>query len=239
MEKRITDNGAGWSVLEAGLILVVMLASAFITPFLQGDWLHQAGRLLSPQNPILGEVFLNALCKGALFIGLVGVVVIRKYRLSWCDIGLKKDEEKRWLKVGIGQGVLIFLVVTFLGMIMMIFFPVNIQPQPIAEVLGTARDVRSMVLAIGVASVIAPLSEEIYFRGVLYPALAKLIGRNLALLAASALFGLLHFDLIRFIPITLGGVWLTYLYEKTGSLYTSILAHATWNTIMTLLLFIS
>jgi hypothetical protein len=63
------------------------------------------------------------------------------------------------------------------------------------------------------------------------------LGRIPALLIASSFFGLVHFDLIRFIPITLGGIWLTLLYEQTGSLYTSITAHAVWNTLMVLLIF--
>ncbi|MFZ5640982.1 MAG: type II CAAX prenyl endopeptidase Rce1 family protein [Bacillota bacterium] len=36
-------------------------------------------------------------------------------------------------------------------------------------------------------------------------------------------------------PITIGGAMLAYLYHKTGSLVTSVIAHSTWNGITILL----
>jgi hypothetical protein len=40
------------------------------------------------------------------------------------------------------------------------------------------------------------------------------------------------------IPLAFGGIWLNWLYEKSGSIYTSIIAHSVWNGIMTILIFL-
>lgn len=56
-------------------------------------------------------------------------------------------------------------------------------------------------------------------------------------MGSGAIFALLHLDLWRFLPLALGGIGLAYLYDRTGNILASIIAHATWNTIMILLLY--
>jgi membrane protease YdiL (CAAX protease family) len=46
------------------------------------------------------------------------------------------------------------------------------------------------------------------------------------------IFAALHFDLLRFLPLFIAAVGLTFLFEKTGSLWPGIVAHGVWNLIM-------
>lgn len=46
----------------------------------------------------------------------------------------------------------------------------------------------------------------------------------------------MHRDLFRLIPIAVGGIGLAYIFERTKSLWASIFAHSTWNTVMLLLM---
>jgi membrane protease YdiL (CAAX protease family) len=48
----------------------------------------------------------------------------------------------------------------------------------------------------------------------------------------------MHFDFIRFLPLAVGGLVLTWLYEKTKSLWSVIIAHGVWNILMTVLMWL-
>jgi membrane protease YdiL (CAAX protease family) len=45
-------------------------------------------------------------------------------------------------------------------------------------------------------------------------------------------FSIMHFDIYRLLPIAAGGAGLAYLYERTGNIWTNIIAHAVWNGVM-------
>ena len=85
---------------------------------------------------------------------------------------------------------------------------------------------------------IGPIIEELFFRGFLYPALRKKIGTFLSILLSSALFSLLHMTFVGFLPIFFLGILLAYIYEKSGSLLSSITIHIIHNSCITLFLFI-
>lgn len=239
VETKDVNDSPVWSIKDAVLVIAGVFAARLVVPFSKMDWLKDISLVVSPESPQLGAVFISALFQAALILAPIFYFIKFKYDLSWSEVGLKRSAIRDWFWVGMKQGLALFVFIIVTGILITALYPVHIKPQPIAEVLGTAREWRGIMLSFLVASVVAPVSEEIYFRGFFYPALRKIIGRVPALLLAASFFGLLHFDLLRFIPITLSGIWLTMLYEKTGSLYTSIIAHSTWNTLMTILIILA
>lgn len=88
-----------------------------------------------------------------------------------------------------------------------------------------------------VAVVFAPLVEETFFRGILYPAIKQLGFPRLALWSTAALFALVHFNVPTFLPLLVLALLLTYLYEYTDNLLASIAAHCTFNTLNFALLY--
>jgi membrane protease YdiL (CAAX protease family) len=239
VEKRIEQNNPRWSIWEALLVFGLVLCIKVVVPFQQMSWFNQVSELISPHNVLLGRVFWSSIFTAALFFLLIGLIIKLKYRLSWSEVGLRTGRRKGWLTMGIGQGVLLFLLVTIVGAVISSFFPYKVEAQPIAEVFNTARSGWERILSFLIAAVAAPLSEELYFRGFLYPAVGKLTGKIPAVFLTSLFFSFLHFDLLRFIPITIGGIWLNMLYFKTESLYTPIIAHSVWNALMILMLFLA
>ena len=89
------------------------------------------------------------------------------------------------------------------------------------------------------AVVAAPLCEEIIFRGFFFGMLRPRWGFIPAALLSSAVFALLHGTLSVFVPIFVVGVCLAYVYERTGSLYLSILYHGLFNGAHLLLLVVA
>jgi membrane protease YdiL (CAAX protease family) len=99
--------------------------------------------------------------------------------------------------------------------------------------LGTEDSAAALVLGALLTCVIAPICEELFFRGFLFGGLRK-HGLILATLVSGVAFGLAHVasSPIGFIvPLATLGVILALLYERTGSLYPSIGLHALNNSI--------
>jgi hypothetical protein len=86
------------------------------------------------------------------------------------------------------------------------------------------------------ACVIAPICEELLFRGTFYPLLSRGLGRGLAAFVSALFFALVH-DTYTDIPsLTLLALCFTLAYEATGSLLVPIFMHMAFNSISLLVM---
>lgn len=162
------------------------------------------------------------------------VLVITRSRPG--RVGFKGQDPKRTLTWGLGGGLILFALVMGAGFIIQLLQP-QLQPQPFEDVLRDVTTYQELLLMLLVGSVLAPLVEEMYFRGMVYPVLRKYIGVTWAIVASGLFFGLMHWDLWRTIPLAFGGMALAYIYERSCTIYAPWLAHGVWNGIMALLVF--
>jgi uncharacterized protein len=83
--------------------------------------------------------------------------------------------------------------------------------------------------------VVAPVAEEIFFRGFFYRALRNRLSVAWAALIDGLVFGALHFESIdtaAILPVIAAfGVGQCLVYERTGSLFAVIAIHAAFNTV--------
>jgi membrane protease YdiL (CAAX protease family) len=84
----------------------------------------------------------------------------------------------------------------------------------------------------------APFFEELFFRGVLLRALARLFGRwggwvgpSLAIVVSGTLFALAHAESLQLLGLAVFGVVLGIVSYRTGRLGMSIVAHASFNAL--------
>lgn len=87
--------------------------------------------------------------------------------------------------------------------------------------------------------VMAPLAEEILFRGILFGALADSWPYPVASGAAAMTFALAHLDFSLIISLFIAGLLFNQLYRRTRSLIPSTVAHATLNGISVVLALLS
>lgn len=78
---------------------------------------------------------------------------------------------------------------------------------------------------------IAPVAEEFFFRGFLFQALRRSWGVWLAAPASGLIFGALHFQLDKLVPLAILGTALAFVLHRTRSLWPCILLHALNNTV--------
>jgi len=97
------------------------------------------------------------------------------------------------------------------------------------------EDTLSVILGYGtLACVAAPIAEEFFFRGFMFPALARRLGWVWAALATGGVFGVIHISSspIEAVAIlVLFGVALCVLYWKTSSLLPCLALHAGHNSV--------
>ena len=82
---------------------------------------------------------------------------------------------------------------------------------------------------------VAPLTEEGLFRGLLLPSLGRRYGSWPAIVLTSALFGLVHLNPWQGLPAFLAGLYLGSLRLSSGGLALPLLAHALFNGLPVLL----
>lgn len=93
-----------------------------------------------------------------------------------------------------------------------------------------------LVLAAAIAVIVAPVTEEVIFRGVLFRALAGRLGIGIGLVVSAALFAVIHFEILFSQPIALSGLFVVGLalalaYHLTGSLVVPVVGHAVFNAV--------
>src|SRR5205823_79634 len=114
-----------------------------------------------------------------------------------------------------GLGALVYFLFTVLyGVIVR---PNN--PQRVVEDLGA--DTNKILLVVGALVVIAvaPVCEEIFFRGILFTVLRQRMPLWPAAVIDGVLFGFVHGSLVIVPVLAALGVMFCYVYERTGSIF--------------------
>ena len=101
--------------------------------------------------------------------------------------------------------------------------------QDSVRILQTERSLPLLVLMSFAAVVVAPVCEEVVFRGYLYPVAKRFWGPAVGALASSLAFAAAHASLVAMLPLALFGLLLAWLYERTGTIWAPIAAHACFN----------
>jgi membrane protease YdiL (CAAX protease family)/uncharacterized RDD family membrane protein YckC len=116
------------------------------------------------------------------------------------------------------------------------FSAIVLQPkqEDIGKELGVCNPgIGIAIFAVLAVVVLAPVAEEIFFRGFFFAGLRKRWSLWPSALLSGAIFGLVHAPTgpTAAIPLAGLGVGLAWLYNKTGSIYPSMLAHFLNNAI--------
>ena len=101
--------------------------------------------------------------------------------------------------------------------------------QETVKLLQTATDPVVISLMAVAAVLVAPICEEIVFRGYLFPFAKKYTCTWVAAICSGLIFAAAHGSLAALLPLFIFGVVLAMLYEKTGSIWAPIAVHFCFN----------
>jgi membrane protease YdiL (CAAX protease family) len=99
----------------------------------------------------------------------------------------------------------------------------------------TVRDTWALVLYGTTTVVAAPIGEELFYRGLVFPGLSHW-GFLPAALVSSMLFALSHLDPATLLPFTAAGLAMCWLFWRSGSLWDAIAFHVLFNLLSFILL---
>ncbi|HJW73398.1 MAG TPA: type II CAAX endopeptidase family protein [Geothrix sp.] len=217
----------------SGRAAAIVFLAWFLGFFLAGSL---AGLLLSPW-PSLRWL---ALPGGYLLHACFGLRLITwaeglRFKDLWGRVAAgRPGKDLAWAIPFLALAVTLVLLVAMLSS--WILAPTQNPQRDLQELLqGVSGWPTTLVLFLTVAGV-APVFEELFFRGFLLPVLARKDRMAWGLLASAGLFGAIHLQPAG-LPIlaTLGWV-LGLALRQTGSLRTPILLHACWNGTLFVLL---
>lgn len=195
-------------------------------------------RFLGMETGLVFFAFMT-LTQHLLLISCTFYLVLIRWDMSLAELGLQVERLPRAFWQGLTNGPLVFLVVTIGGVLVERVHPIGDQSQPFTEMVLQANNGPELFLLGFLAVVLAPLAEEIYFRGLLFTAFRGKLGVTGGIVVSGLVFGLLHFDVLRFFPIALGGMVLAWIYHKTNSVYAPMTAHGVWNGLMLTILMLA
>jgi membrane protease YdiL (CAAX protease family) len=195
--------------------------------------------------PPLAQLIV-ALVTAGIFVGTVRLTVVGTGALSWADMGFRSVGRRSFedLAIGAAWAAPVVIVTALLGAILIALF--QVEPTSPLPPTGTTS---GLLLQLIVGAVIAPVSEEIVFRGFAVTAWERAIGPSRAVIRASLLFALAHVIGIEATdPGAIAGLlvvgfatrlpvaWtLGTIFVQRRSIWAPIGLHATFNAILLIL----
>ena len=183
---------------------------------------------------------------GYLFMAIPPLFIIyRQIKFIDKQFNLKKDYFQfkfKPIKESIYQGfkgwIMIIPFVLLTSLIMNLIIKNQAGSNPLLEIVLNNNNYFAFILLFVTTTLIAPFFEEIIFRGVLLPVLARDYGRTIGILISSFVFALAHLSLNEFPPLFVLGIGLAVTRLISGRLSSSIVMHSFWNGLTFLNLFL-
>ncbi len=200
--------------------------------------------VLRPRAPSLADAVSLPLSLALLALSVVAWVAVRYPGHVRALFGRARPG-RRDVAVGAGTGLAAFFVISvgFGGLLQLLVRLLERELPPVQQELQQlARDPGTAPLLLIGAAVAAPLAEELFFRGMLYPALRNRLPPWPAIGLSALAFAGTHFQdsldgyLLVVLFIFPLGMMLAWLYERRGTIVVPMLAHAVYNLVQVMLL---
>lgn len=210
------------------MLAVYFLALVFfvlIEATLAGEIVFDEPRM--PSLLYLVEEMMNAI----ILISVTLYFVKWRYHDEITTLGLHKGRLGRNIGIGVLAGPLIWLTLILLNYLLTPLIGEGPIEQPLLARVQHARNVLAYLVVFASAGLLAPVSEEIFFRGFAYTILKRHYNMSKAIVITNLLFVFVHISPWWFIQIFIVGVMMTVIYEYSQSLITAIVAHSVVNVL--------
>ncbi len=224
---------------------VLVFAAALLLTLVAGFAIAALG--VVPEGP--ASVIVAVLIQAVISIGLVALVVVSPGSLSWREMGFRLP--------GPGEGSVAGDVARGIALALPTLFGAGLLAAVLVSILGVApesplpptRDPAGVLVNLLAAAVIAPLWEELFFRGFATTAWQRSAGARAAIVRGAVFFALVHVitlvgtdfgtalrtALIAFAVRLPVGLVLGWVFVRRRTLVAPIALHAAYNTIPVLL----
>ncbi|MFA5146167.1 MAG: CPBP family intramembrane glutamic endopeptidase [Candidatus Omnitrophota bacterium] len=234
---RHETKGIGWDPADVARVAILFLFFGYMAVIIE-SFLADIFPALKNDN---FRMMLNSAVLDTLTVVFILYFTVTKYKEKLISLGLSVKNLARNIFYGIVCYIAIMPVL--IAVLAVILFFIRLtgyvpEKQPVVELFLKEQNQAFLLFTSIFAAVIGPIIEELFFRGFMYSAVRKYIGVFWAALITSALFAVLHTNVVGFLPIMVLGIALAYMYERTGTLVSSITVHMIHNLSMVFFVFI-
>ena len=165
-----------------------------------------------------------------LWAGFIGVVMFARSRPGAPRyVGAIRSEFHPSDVLGIVLGVATQLVLLpLLYLPFRSWFEEDDLSAPAEELLADFSGILLVLMGVGVV-LVAPVAEELFFRGLLFGTIRERWGTVAAVIGSSVFFGATHFQPLQFAGLTAAGLVFAAAIVKTGRLGSAIAVHVGFN----------
>lgn len=222
--------GKPWR-LETSIGWMVVLLACFCAGFLGGAW---AQKIAGIPKPSIGQIIIGSLGFHGAGLFLIWRF-LREKHITWTEAFGFANHRPHALFLGFTLALIVLPIGWGFQEVaaLVIQHGLKVQPEE-QEAVHVLRASSSWVpRAVFGAMVVflAPVTEEMLFRGILYPFVKRLGYPRAAFWGVSLLFAAIHVNLVTFVPLLVLALALTLLYEKTDNLLAPITTHAMFNAL--------
>jgi membrane protease YdiL (CAAX protease family) len=220
-----------WQVETAVTRLAIVLL-CFYGGLLVGAWAQKLA------GPPYGASIAQMIVAAMSFQGAALLLVARflsEHQTNWSSAFGFKNQWRQALLLGFIVACLFLPLgsgLQWLSAKIMLHLPrLHLKPeeQQAVQTLQLAGNWKSRVVLGVITILLAPVAEEVLFRGILYPWIKQLGFPRLALWGTAVIFAAIHMNVATFLPLACLALALALLYERTNNLLASITAHALFN----------
>lgn len=219
-----------WREMDVVTLVLLVLGGSAVAAYLLPPLIRLAARW-DWESGTVSLVGGSLAFQGVALVGLA--VLLRRQRVGWGDaFGLTM----RRLPEGAGQGVVCLLAAlpllifyTLVYKALLYAWGVDLDLQDQVRIIADSGSGATRLYFIFLAAVLAPLVEELVFRGVLFPVLLQRLPLWAALTTVSALFALMHFHVPSIAPLFVLSFAFCLAYLATGTLWAPIVMHGLFN----------
>jgi membrane protease YdiL (CAAX protease family) len=190
-----------------------------------------------PDNVDTRTMVFSVLIWWGLILGPILIsLAFRGFKLG-SVFGLDKMPVGRSLLLGISLLVSVLPLVFAVDWAASAVLKVNssTDAQEVIRIFENASTAAQRIPIILLAVVIAPVAEELAFRGYLYGVIKRYFGAIPALISSGILFALIHLNLPSFFPLLVLASAFALAYELSGSLLVPMTMHASFNALSLIL----
>lgn len=224
------------------LLFVAAIPVAFLGVALVGFGFVAAGIPTDAPIARLASVIVQAL----VYVGLIRLLVVDTGALSWADMGIRRPDLRALRELGAGA--------IWAGGAILATIPVAIVLSMVLPVLPTSPlpptgDLGGFIVNLAAGAIVAPIGEEVMFRGLATTAWVRGMGARRGLIRAALFFAFAHVltisgtsagpaialafaAFVGRIPVSL---ILTWLFVRYKSVWVPLGLHAGFNTILLVL----
>lgn len=160
-------------------------------------------------------------------------IFLREHQIDWSTaFGFATAHRKRALRLAFLAALIVVPISWLLNLTSAwVMTSLHVEPvvQQAVQTLQTTESRGDRLYFAVIAIVVAPVVEELLFRGILYPTVKQSGYPRLALWGTALLFAATHYNVLTFVPLTFLALVLTWLYERSNNLAASMVTHGLFN----------